>query len=98
VGDPKDGWVFGASGECWVDQFAARKMTAGITHTSVGTAVPISSNRWKVWTGHRLDGILVQQSNRRFNLYNRRGYFVGYTSGRDGLAAGTARLVLGQCA
>ena len=97
VGDPEE-WTFGASGECWLWQ-ARQKIFAEFTHSSVGAAVPFSSSppRWKVWIGHKLQGTLVRLSSRRWNLYNRRGSFVGYTIGRDGLAAGTARLVFGDC-
>jgi hypothetical protein len=96
VGGPTEDWTFGASGECWLTQ-GSRRIFAALTHTYVGAAVPSSLGRWKVWRGHRLQGTLVRQSTRRWNLYSRGGSFVGYTIGRDGLAAGTARLVFGHC-
>jgi hypothetical protein len=93
-GGPEE-WDYGTSTECWLERGRGRRFIAGFTHSSVGAAVPISLTQWKVWEGSRLYGTIRQQSRRRWNLFNRRGYFVGYTSGRDGVAAGLGRLVFG---
>ena len=99
VGSIREGpeeWDYGTSGECWLNTGRGRRVIAGFTHSAVGAAVPISLTQWKIWEGNRLDGTIRQQSRRRWNLYNRRGYFVGYTIGRDGVAAGLGRLIFGK--
>jgi hypothetical protein len=100
VGDIHDEYgeliMGGSYGECWVhpvETSAGLAFYAGQTHHTDGGAVPSGPgrpNRWKVWNGRRLLGIIVLKSKRRANLFERSGKKVGYTVGPDPVAAGAA--------
>ncbi len=89
-------WVYGTTGECWVYR-APNLFRVGITHNPWGAALPDGARRWKVWRGHRLMGRIVWHSRNRWDLLSRKSQLIGYTIGRDGPAAGAARLILGTC-
>jgi hypothetical protein len=95
TGNSAQGW-YDDTGECWVDTKRTKAglvFYAGLTHSTLGGAVPAGRGKWMAWAGTSLAGTFIRRSLRRADVYGPSGVKIGRAVGRDALQAAAARLI-----